>query len=289
MTHSFLKTLQRLGRPLMGKGYGKLPVIRSFVAWYKKQNKPEYVMIEGRRLYLNPQDEELAPYLAMHGYFEKMETELVRQYVQPGMRVLDVGANIGYFTVLCSALVGKEGSIVAIEPDVTNYSFLEKSVQELPEANVQLVKAAAWHSSGTLNLHLNKSNPGDHQTFPGEDSRESYKVQATAIDDIETASRGFDFVKMDIQGAEGQALRGMQNTLASHRPAVMILEFWPSSLERAGTPPEDVYTSIVQLGYQLQRISNEEGKLYPINSYQQIADFCDLDWKFVNLLCTHSA
>lgn len=66
-----LKAVQQLAKPFMGKGYGQLPLVRSVLSWYKQKNKPEYVEVEGRRLYLHPQDEELSPYLALHGYFEK--------------------------------------------------------------------------------------------------------------------------------------------------------------------------------------------------------------------------
>ena len=285
MTQSLRKVIQRLISPLLGKGYGRLPVLRSGLSWYKRRLKPEYVLVEGQPLYLNPNDEELSPYLALHGYFEKMETDLVHKYVKPGMRVLDIGANIGYFTVMCSVLAGKHGQVVALEPDDTNFSFLKRSVAELPTKNVHLVQAAAWSNSGQLDLYLSSQNPGDHQSFPGDDARHHYTVEAVAIDDLPEARDGFDFIKMDIQGAEGHALRGMKNILANQPPAVMLLEFWPSSLERAGTSPQKIFASLVQHGYRIHRVSNEEVTLYPVQSYQDISDYCDLDWKFVNLLC----
>ncbi len=271
----------------MGKGYGRLPVLRSVIAWYKKGYKPEYIEVEGRKVYLNPDDPEVSAYLALHGYFEKMETDLIRRYVKPGMRVLDVGANIGYFTVLCSALVGKDGFVVAIEPDEKNFSFLQKGIQGLPEKNVALVRAAAWSESGTLDLYLNPENPGDHQSFAGEDSvtRVHYAVKAVRVDELPESEKGFDFVKIDIQGAEGHAIEGMRRSLERHTPQVMIVEFWPSSLKRAGTDPESLFEYILSLGYEIQRISNEESRLYPVRSYEEIEEFCDLDWKFMNLLC----
>lgn len=285
MAQRILGLIRRIARPFMGKGYGRLPVVHSIVSWIKRGYRPEYVEVEGRRVYLNPDDPEVSSYLALHGYFEKMETELIHRHVKPGMHVLDVGANIGYYTVMCSALVGRDGSVVAIEPDDANYAFLNRGVAELPEKNVHLVKAAAWSESGTLDLYLSSENPGDHQSFASDRSRQHYTVDAIRVDDLPEARAGFDFVKMDIQGAEGHALTGMRQTLERHPPQTMIVEFWPSSLEQAGTPPDEIYAFISGLGYDIRRISNEDGKLYPIQSYQDIRDFCDLDWKFMNLLC----
>lgn len=285
MRNEFLELARRIARPFMGKGYGRLPVIRSLVEWYRKLYRPESVEVEGRKIYLNPADDKLSPYLAMNGYFEKMETALIRQHVKPGMRVLDVGANIGYFTVLCSALVGERGCVVAIEPDDTNFSFLERSVAELPEKNTRVVKAAAWQESGKLDLYISTENPGDHQSFPGDTTRNHYTVDSVAIDDLVEAESGFDLVKMDIQGSEGHALQGMQKTFRQNPPGTLILEFWPSGLAQAGTPPEDVYAVLKGMGYRIQHISNEDEKLYTIHSYQDIVDFCDIEWKFMNLLC----
>ncbi len=280
----FLEFLRIIARPFFGKGYWSKPVLRSIAAWYRRAYRPEYVLVEGNKLYLNNNDMVLNSYLAVNGYWEKMETEMVKRYVKPGMKVLDIGANIGYDTLLMSSLVGDQGRVVAFEPDVTNFNLLSKSVAELPINNVELVQGAVWDTSGELQLYLNDENPGDHQVYNSGESREHYSVPALTIDEF-ARGESYDFLKMDIQGAEGHAFLGMRATLERHRPNAMILEFWPSALSNASTHPSDVYAYLVELGYSTFQMDEAHQKILPI-TFEQIMAGCNADWKYMTLLCT---
>ena len=279
----FLESLRFLARPFFGKGYWGRPGLRTIAAWYRRAYRPESVMVEGHKLYLNRDDMVLNSYLAVHGYWEKMETDMVHRYVKPGMQVLDIGANIGYHTILMAGLVGEKGRVIAFEPDVTNFNLLGRSVAELPFRNVQIAQAAVWDTSGELQLYMSEENPGDHQVYHSSEARAHYSVPAVTIDEYLPDGK-FDFLKMDIQGAEGHAFMGMRKTLERHPPTAMVLEFWPGGLATAGTPADEVYAFLLGLGYVTYRMDEEEQKIYPI-TLEQIIAFCDLDWKFVTLLC----
>lgn len=289
MKQRMRRLLSRLASPLAGRGYGGSRLVAPVISWWKRSMLPEYVVIDGCRLYLNPEDTgftSISFQLAMHGFTEKSETELIRRYARPGMKVLDLGANIGYFTVLMSRLVGETGRVVAVEPDTKNLRLLERTVSELPVKNVEIVRGAVWEYTGMLDLYVSRENPGDHRTYPSDDDRVHYEVPCVAIDDL-AGDRNFDLVKIDIQGAEGKALAGMRSLLERHPPRMILLEFWPSMLDIAGTPHGEVFQRLLGAGYSIRLIDERSDEPRPI-TLEEIEAICDLDWKFCNLLCLRS-
>lgn len=285
MSQPILRALRTVAAPLFGKGYWSAPVLRTIASWYKQRYRPAFVEIDGNRLYLNYEDGWYSSYLAVHGYCEKTETDLVKRYAKPGMTALDIGANIGYYSLILSSIVGPEGHVIAFEPDRKNLDFLRRSTDGLATKNVEIVPSAVWESTGTLELFLNPEDLIDHSVVPGgSGERPHYSVPAIAVDDY-LDGRQVDFIKMDIQGAEGRALEGMERTLAKHPPRVLITEFWPSALRRAGTPPEEVFARLADIGYSIRQIDEDNGALRPA-SIERILAECDIDWKFTNLLCT---
>lgn len=279
----FFESLRRLARPLLGRGYWDRPVLRSIAAWYKRSYRPDYVDIPEGRLYLNPNDRFLTPHLVVHREFERMESSVIRERVKPGGFALDIGANVGYHSLLLSRQVGPEGRVIAFEPDPENFGYLQKSVASTRWRNVELRQQAVWESSGTLELYRNAEHPGDHQVYRSGESREHVTVEAVAIDDV-IGNADVDFVKMDIQGAEGHAVEGMRRLLDRRPPPAMLMEFWPYGLRTAGTDPGALYGRLRDLGYAMHRCDDERGVIAPI-SFEEIAAHCDLDWKFVTLLC----
>jgi len=280
----FYESLRRLARPFLGRGLGNVPPFRWAARWYRRSYQPESVAIADGRLYLNPKDRMLTPHLILHREFEPMETAAIVERVRPGMLVLDIGANVGYHSLLLSRQVGSTGRVIAFEPDPENFGYLQQSVGSLPLANVELVNAAVWNRSGTIELYRNAEHPGDHQIYPSDEAREHLTVQTVAVDDV-IGDADVDFVKMDIQGAEGGAVEGMQRLLERRPPATMLMEFWPSGLRTAGTDPEALYRYLHGLGYAIHRCDDERRVIVPIR-FEEIERTCDLDWKFVSLLCS---
>jgi FkbM family methyltransferase len=241
-------------------------------------------MIEGNRFYLDYSDGYFSSYVAVHGYWEKMESEVIRNYVRPGMHVLDLGANIGYYTILLSELVGEQGRVIAFEPEPGCHRLLQKNVAGLRLMNVEVVQAAAWHESGELEFFANESDAMDHSVVPVRGTPSTRRVPAIAIDDyVGTAT--FDFIKLDIQGAEGHALRGMRRLLERHLPETIITEFWPEALTVAGTPPSEVFNYLEGLGYSIHAINEEELQVRPITLKEIEQELRTNSAKFYNLLC----
>ncbi len=279
--------VRRLVRPFLGRRLGRLPVVRTLVGLYNRYLLPEYFIIEGQRLYLRPEEPGVSGALALNGAFEETETAALRDFVRPGMNVLDVGANIGYFTLLSSTLVGPNGLVLAVEPDEGNQRYLRRTVAQLRNSNVEIAQAAAWHTNGEIEFFLCAENSADHRVWAdAQQPRPSVTVPARRLDDL-IAGRRFDVMKIDVQGAEGHALRGMARTLAANPPRFVIMEFWPSGLRGAGSDPREVYRMLADVGYEIQMrgIGDDEAMVVQLDSYDPIEEYCDEDWKFVNLLC----
>jgi FkbM family methyltransferase len=187
--------------------------------------------VPGLRMILNPDDSGLTYILQRDHQWEPTETRWVTRLLQPGDTFIDVGANIGYYTVLASRLVGSSGRVVAFEPDPVAASFLRKNLLLNAIDGAVVEQKAVSDENGTIQLYLAPENKGDHRTIPTEEARETIDVEAVRLDDYASSLGGrIDMVKVDTQGAEGFILRGMEGVIENNPELTLILEFWPAVL-----------------------------------------------------------
>ena len=201
--------------------------------------------------------------LARTGTWEPVETALMLRLLKPGMTMVDIGANLGYMTVLGSRQVGSPGLVIALEPEPHNHALLVRNVARNRCDNVEVHHVAAGVKTGeSLTMFLARENMGDHRTAADADDPDRVRitVPSTTVDAI-VAGRPVDFIKMDIQGAEGHALKGMPDTIRRNSDMILLMEFWPYGLRRAGTVPGDVLDLLIQAGFSLRTVptSLDEG------------------------------
>ncbi len=222
---------------LGGTGVSSLPGFRVLNDLFVERLRSTTVDIDGHQFHLDPTDSLL---LSVMGAFEPAETELIMRRVRPGATVLDIGAHIGYFTLLLARCVGPGGHVYAFEPEPRNYKLLVRNVGENGYGNVTCVQAAADTSNGSITLYLANDNAVDHRIAPGEDERDTINVRALRVDDYLSNVAQVDFIKIDVKGAELNVLYGMDNLLARSPRAEMLIEYWPFGLRRAKVEPRDV-------------------------------------------------
>jgi lipopolysaccharide transport system ATP-binding protein len=175
--------------------------------------------------------------IAKAGIFEPVETTLSQALVHPGDRVLDIGANIGYYTTLFADWVGPSGIVHAVEPDPDNFALLNANTQDFQKNGcVHLHALALSEATGAANLFRSKDNIGMHRLY---DSiccdGSSTEVAVCRGDDLALAP--LDFIKIDIEGYEAYALRGLSNTLDNSPNVKILCEFSPLSMMEAGVQP----------------------------------------------------
>jgi FkbM family methyltransferase len=192
----------------------------------------------GLRLYLDPNDKVMTPNLVMYGAWEGGETTWFLRTVKPGDTIVDAGANIGYYTVIGSRLVGEKGKVYAFEPDPANFALLEKNARLNGLNNVVLERKALSNRKGTIKLFIADQNRGDHRIYqPEGESRPSVDVEAVRLDEyFRDQKRRIDFIKIDTQGADGLIVEGMTGLLEGRTDGPTIfMEFWPHGLKGMGT------------------------------------------------------
>lgn len=182
---------------------------------------------------------------------DKHHLELIQRILKPGSIVIDIGANIGFFTKFLSACVGGKGHVYAFEPDKTNFHHLENEVKGL--TNITPVQKAVSAASGTLTLYTSDLLNVDHRTYEPENYSGKYSVEKTSVDDFVNGRFKVDFIKMDIQGFEMEALRGMEKTLVTNQHIILFTELWPFGLEKAGSSGFQVFDFLTQLGFNIYK------------------------------------
>jgi FkbM family methyltransferase len=243
--------------------------------------------VQGHQMILDEKD---SLGLLGNGCYEPFETDLVAAHVKKGDVVLDIGANIGYYTLLFARQVGETGRVFAFEPDPVNFSLLKRNVQRNGYRNVELIQKAVAAQTGTLPLYLSDDNRGDHRVYDSHDGRPSIEIEAVSLDDFFKDFGGrIDFIKMDIQGAEGGALRGMAGLLRKHSSVKLLTEFWPVGLHRSGLGAAQFIRMIQQHDFEMYHVNEEAKRLEPADVLQLTRVYTPENENYTNLLCTRAA
>lgn len=153
------------------------------------------------------------------GTYELDKQRLFQSHVRKSSVVYDVGAHLGFYTLLASHLVGERGQVVAFEPSPENLEHIRKHVQINNASNVSIVPAAVSDSTGTRLFSEGASSSTGKISETGK-----LNVDSVSIDDLVfggTISKP-DFIKMDIEGAELEALKGAHRTLSDHSPTLFL-------------------------------------------------------------------
>ncbi|HEU0251969.1 MAG TPA: FkbM family methyltransferase, partial [Pyrinomonadaceae bacterium] len=204
-----------------------------------KERKSSVVTLEGFKLAVHQHDTIISESIRQNKIWAQSETRLFRELITPGMVVIDVGANIGYFSLLASTLVGSGGCVHAFEPDPVNCGLLRKNVRMNHASNIKVVQAALSNNDEPLQLFLNSDNKGDHRIWEATgEARTRISVKAMTLDQyLNETGTVPKFIKIDVQGAEGYVLEGMNETLAQSELSYLILEFWPEALRKGQMDP----------------------------------------------------
>ncbi len=212
----------------------------------------------------------------------------VRGLVKPGMTALDIGAHVGYYARRLSRLVGPRGRVLAFEPHPRTFATLQHNLRRF--ANVTPVQAALAETAGTAalydylimsasgSLHYDESLAELQRAQVESDDiaprisegfqTHTYQVQTLAVDDYlaEQGITAVDFVKMDIEGAEIGALRGMQRTIAASSGLCLVMEYNPQALRAFGHDPQGALDEVMSMGFARMRVIEADGGLRDVSS-----------------------
>jgi len=243
------------------------------------------IKVQNNKMYIDLKDEEVSQSLLRYGVYGKLETKLVENLVKKRMTVLDIGANIGYYTLIAAKKVGRGGKVFAFEPEPSNYDLLCKNIKINKLHNVVPIPKAVSDSANITKLYLSPVNRAEHSFCKYRGTSATFvNVETIVLDDF--LKDKIDFIKMDIEGAEMEALKGMQNIIRNNKKLILITEFWPAGIEMRGFMPRRFLKTLLKLGFKLYDINETELKLEPINIDQMMKNYENKtqDW-WTNILC----
>ncbi|MCB0335892.1 MAG: FkbM family methyltransferase [Bdellovibrionales bacterium] len=201
-------------------------------------------------------------YFAYKRYVEDPFADLVRRHPEmfSGGHILDIGANIGYTASIFAKVVESNYAVFAYEPDVSNFSELQKTAAKFTTEKIRPYQVAVGSESGTLDLWYNENHHADHRVVTdvwrktlGAGQR-IYQVPKISIDDFlkhENIDAPIAFIKMDVQGFELPVCEGMKQTLERNPDAIVAVEYFPSVMQELGFDPRMILDFFVSRDYQL--------------------------------------
>jgi FkbM family methyltransferase len=181
------------------------------------------------------------------GLYETDVTELFLSLVVPGMTVIDLGANIGYYTLLASRLVGPEGRVFAFEPDPDAFLYLERNVARNRCTNVAAVNQAVVDRVDAVSL----VRAGPERGFVSERQSSAVSVDAVTLDAFfgRLGWPAVNFMKIDIEGSEEQALVGMEELLRRNPAIQIVVEVNVDAISRSGGTLAHFVKTLNRLGF----------------------------------------
>ncbi len=265
------------------------------------------IEVQGSKMYINIKDlnmQQTFQGYASHRIHEKSTTDLFKKTVKKGNTVVDLGANIGYFSLLAARLVGENGKVYSFEPEPRNFSYLKKNIEINNYNNVTANQKAVSDRKGTTKLFICPYDTG-HHTINRYDGIEAYKrgrvinkkecieIETVTLDDFfKGRENEIDVIKMDVEGAVALALAGMDNILKTNNKLKMFVEFFPLLIEKMGSSPREFIRKLLE-DYQFSIFiipddyDAQKGEMVKINTVEEIINFCKRKEDHINLFLEH--
>lgn len=251
--------LKEINNYLIGTGISKkIPGTLTVYDFMVRHLWPYQNIIEsqGSKMYVNVYDKDPSMRRTFQAYatcceWEQSTTKIFKKVVKEGNTVVDLGANIGYFTLLAAKLVGKKGKVYSFEPEPRNYNYLLKNIALNGYDNVFATQKAVSDETGKAKLYICPYDTGHHtiNQYGGikankpdliYDEKEFVEVEKIALDDfLKDIKQPINVIKMDVEGAEMLALSGMDRIIRESKNIKMFVEFFPLLIREMGGSPEE--------------------------------------------------
>lgn len=210
--------------------------------------------------------------LQQNGVYEPHVVKEISRNLKSGDTFIDVGANLGYLTLIAATCVGPNGKVIAFEPSPDAYDYCKKNIELNKLNNVELYKYGLWSEKKTLTISSSQQLGGNHIAEQGD------TIECIPLDQLNLSP---NLLKIDIEGSEPYALQGMLKTLQRSRPEV-IIELNRGCLRSFfGKDTEDVWQPLTDLGYDIYIIPGNK----KIRRIEELNTICPKDG-LVDLLAT---
>lgn len=231
------------------------------------------------RIAIDDPSDHVQTYMFFQGRFEGPETRLVRDHLAEGNVFVDIGANVGWFTLAAASKVGRTGRVLAFEPFPASFQRLQRNVALNGFQTVTAFEMGLGDADAVAPVYAGTGNSGRTSLFPDPDQATASQIQLRRAEDVlaETGVEGIDFCKIDVEGAELLVLDGLGRYLRDGRIGAMLIEINPMKLEQAGGSAAALYDRLVASGFHVYDVRRPAVRL---------ASAPD---RFMNVLCRHES
>lgn len=221
--------------------------------------------------------------LVIDGAYEPSMTKVFGELLSEGMVVVDVGANVGYYTLLAARCVGERGRVWAFEPEPQNFLELQYNIELNKFGHIVAAQCkAVSDATGSTKLFVSSVESGEHSLVPCRDrNKATIDVELARLDDIITGH--VDVLKTDTEGNDMRVLMGAMGLLECNRDMKLFTEFWPKGLEAAGLSARQYWDFLKGLGFRIWLLDGSE--LLEAGFKDVIAHIGGRDGFSANLLC----
>jgi FkbM family methyltransferase len=271
-------------RAVSGRGLGRYRMMRAARRLAEHRLEKGLVDVLGHKMFVDAID---TLHLRANRLWEPVETAVVEALVGRGDVAVDIGAHIGYYTLLMARAVGPGGKVIAFEPDPDNCSILKRNVRINGYRNVVIEQQAVGDVSGKVTLYRSLTNLGDHRIYASEEQRPEINVDCVRLEDyFRLTAKRISFIKMDIQGAEYAAVEGGGSLWKANPDLLMIVEFWPFGLERIGVKPDELLNLLEGHGFVLYQVDEQNRLVEPVDHSRLLERYNPpVEPNFTNILC----
>lgn len=211
--------------------------------YYLRPSHKTIKKVQGSKMLLQLSDRGIHKDLFLYGCREPQCTEIFKKELSEGMKVLEIGANIGYYVLMAAQIVGNTGKVYALEPDPQNFEILRRNVELNSYSDrVELYNLAAGDNSGEALLDIS-GDSNTHKIILSKSHRNKKQnyinVKMVTIDEF-LKDRHVDFIRMDVEGFEYGIIKGMTRLLSKEDSLQMFIEVHPWLIKEYGGSYEEM-------------------------------------------------
>ncbi len=247
--------------------------------------KSNFAEIQGSKMFLDTND---SLNLSILGVYGELDTKIIKKQLNENDIVIDVGANIGYYTLLSAKSVGNAGRVFAFEPEPENFKLLQKNIKVNNYKNTITENYAVSNTNGKISLFLAKNGIVGHRIYDSDDCSDSILVNKITLDDYFTKLNLLDkinFVKIDVEGFEFGVLKGMVKIIEKSKNLKLFVEFNRISLEEAGFNPKEMLDFLYERNFKIYFLNYKKNFVVKADKNELLTSKENLE-ENINILCS---
>jgi len=283
--NSFLNIYQKsIKKMSKGRGFGKNPIVKKILKNIEGNLKTEFAEVQGSKMFLDPGD---SLDLSINGVYGELDTKIIREEIHEGDIVIDVGANIGYYTLIFAQLVGKSGKVIAFEPESKNFEILKKNVEINNYNNVILEPKIVSEKCGKMKLYVSDSDIVGHRIQKMGTLKNFIEVESVTLDDYMeklNLDKKVNFIKIDVEGAEPKVLEGSNKILEKNDQLKIFTEFNREVVKKYGIEPKEMIDLLYGNGFKIYLPNYRDNKIN-LTSANELLTSRETLLENINLLC----